>query len=77
MGLGQSYATPENDPYSGEKGLRTIGVRDRGVAKDFFMYSPRYSRGTNGLIRCGICGEDMTCHAHCPRCYPDKKEEGC
>lgn len=74
MGIGQSYATPENDPYDGERSLHIQGTRDRGNKIDFFLFNPPLKKG-DYKVRCGICHEDMTGYKHCPRCFGGIKEE--
>jgi len=70
MGIGQSYATKDNDPYDGERGLHIQGTRDRGNKIDFWMFNPPIS---HCRIRCGICKRCMNGYRHCPYCYPEKE----
>ena len=72
MGLGQSYATPENDEFAGEKGLHVSGTRQRRNKLDFWMFSPPLREGSC-LIRCGICKMPMGEERHCKNCYPEKE----
>ena len=65
MGIGQSWATPENDYSDGERSLHISGTRDRGDKIDFWLF--RAGRKPC-RIRCGICKEPMDGHEHCPRC---------
>jgi len=73
MGIGQSWATPENDPYDGERSLHIQGTRDRGDKIDFWMFNPPLKNSAHAII-CGICRRDMTGHSHCPYCYPESEE---
>lgn len=72
MGIGQSFATPENDPYAGEKNLHIQGTRDRGDKIDFWLFNPP-PKQVKGSIVCGICKIPME-GKHCMNCYPDKEE---
>jgi hypothetical protein len=66
MGIGQSWATPENDLYDGERSLHINGTRDRGDKIDFWMFVPK--ERTGGVV-CGICKRPME-GKHCRYCYP-------
>lgn len=73
MGVGQSWATPENDPYDGERDLHVLGTRDRGPKGiDFWMFNPPLREGSCRL-RCGICKQPMGEERHCKNCYPNKE----
>lgn len=73
MGIGQSWATKENDPYAGERGLHIQGTRDRGDKIDFWLFNPP-PKQAKGSIVCGICHRDMTRYKSCPNCYSGKEE---
>lgn len=71
MGIGQQWATQENDPFDGEKSLHIQGTRDRGDKLDFWLYNPPH-RQAKGSIVCGICKRPME-GKHCLNCYPRKE----
>jgi len=67
MAIGNYYATPENDPYEGERSLHINNTRDRGNKIDFWMFVPKEKSGS--IIRCGTCKTPLDGLKHCPRCY--------
>lgn len=71
MGIGQEWATPENElPYTPDLHISGTVRTPRGIT--FWMFNPL--GGKPCRIRCGICRNPMDGHRHCPYCFPDKQE---